>query len=236
MAFVGSLYRERSIKTWLRDRPEGWVITSGDWSPFYFAFRDVPSHPMLFAEATRLLATSMLKWEGEYDRVIGVANTGIALTGAAANLLGVPMGFTRKILGVRTSKDLVQATAAWGGHSLVEGLMRDGDRILVADDVLSTFASKATAIAQIEMEAASRGVHVDVVGVAVVVDRGAVSRAATPVPVTSALNLVERLDDLEDYGASRREVEIIRSYLENPSPFQDAELQASLKQEALGSN
>jgi len=230
--FVGSLYQQRAIKTWLRDQPDGWVIASGDWSPFYFAFRDVPSYPQLFGEACELLSSAIEKRDGEFDRLIGVASTGIALTGAVAQMLRVPMGFTRKVIGVRTAEDLQKATNAWGGHSIVEGVMQDGDRILVVDDVITTFTSKATAIAQIEAEAQSRGVHVEVVGVAVVVDRSGKRSAEAPVPVTSAIDLLDELDAMRVGGASDREVDVIRRYLLDPTPFQNPDVRAAMQVEA----
>jgi orotate phosphoribosyltransferase len=231
--FLASLYQAKAIQTWMRDRPEGWELTSGDWSPFYFAFRDVPSSPALMSESVRLLATSVLRWEGQYDRLIGVASTGIALTGAVAHLLGVPMGFTRKVVGVRTAADLERATAQWGGHSIVEGVLNGGDRLLIVDDVISTFASKATAMAQIEAEASARGVQVETVGVAVVVDRGPAPTGPTPVPVTSALVLRDHINELTEAGASEREIQVIRDYLKAPHEFQDPGIREALTDEAL---
>ena len=112
-------------------------------------------------------------------------------------------------------------------------MLREGDRILIVDDVIATFTSKATAIAQVEAEAASRGVRVEIVGVAVVVDRGAKSRPPTPVPVTSALILREELSALRRAGATPREVEVIQRYLDAPHDFQEPGVRSRLEQEAL---
>ena len=37
------LYKIRSIKTWYRDKREGWILHSGLWSPIYISLREITS-------------------------------------------------------------------------------------------------------------------------------------------------------------------------------------------------
>ena len=36
---IGMLYDQGMIRTWYRDKPEGWTLVSGIWSPFYIQLR-----------------------------------------------------------------------------------------------------------------------------------------------------------------------------------------------------
>lgn len=225
MKLFGELYERRMIKTWLRDRPEGWRLASGAWSPFYFMFREVPFYPGLFEYCTQSLADvfNEIKLETRVDCLIGLASTGIPLGAALAHQLKVPFAFNRKISGVRTVEELKQGTTKWGDHSMVEGAFADGMNYLFVDDVVTGGASKKLAQAQVDFEAERRGINLNFAGTIVVVDRGFPGHDNSQYKIHAKHRFYDDLPQILDFGATEREVEVIRKYLENPEIFQNEE-------------
>src|ERR1051326_3449690 len=174
LKFIGELYARGLIRTWVRDRPTGWELTSGAWSPFYFMFREVPFFPDLFKYSVDALVSLVnhFRKTTDVDILIGVASTGIPLGAGVALETKLPLGFTRKIVGIRTVNDLSVRNRAWGDHSLVEGRFANRMRYLLIDDVVTGGASKELAKRQVEIEAERRGLDLIYCGTMVVVDRG----------------------------------------------------------------
>lgn len=232
-----ALYKEGLLKTWLRDKPEGWELVSGYWSPFYFQLRNVPSRPSLFALVSNALAELIQNEAPGVNRLVGLATTGIPLAAAIAQITRKPMGYTRKLHGVRTVEDLELLRGDYGAHALIEGDMASGDRIALIDDVAARFTSKEFAMRQLAIEAARRGLSdIGVASITVLIDReqGAEQSAqAWGVSVHSMIRLrSEGLPWLKGIAIDR-ELEIINSYLEDQELFQDPILQRELRQEGL---
>jgi orotate phosphoribosyltransferase len=232
-----SLYENRLFKTWLRDKPEGWELVSGYWSPFYIQMRNIASRPALFTLASKGLS-ELIQNEAVYgNRLIGIATTGIPLAAAVAIEMGMSMGYTRKLSGVRNAADLKLPRQDYGAHALVEGDLSNGDSLVLIDDVVARFTSKEVALQQIILEVEHRGLKdVKIDSIAVLIDReqGATEAAkAWGVPVISLLRL--RSDGLAWLKgiALDRELEVIHNYLENQEQFQDPVLQEELRLEAL---
>jgi len=235
---VRRLYAAGVIRTWLRDEPAGWELMSGAWSPFYVNFRDAPADPELFRflidAGSELLAAEV----PEATQLVGLAAAGVPFAAGFAYKLGLPLGYTRKLPGVRRAADLADGAAAesYGSHRLVEGGFRPGDRVALVDDLVTGFDSKEIALRQLELELERRGIE-DVRAEAVVVflERGAEARrraAAAGVRLVSLAVLdadsVERLRG----AASDRELEVIAAYLRDPAPFQEPGRRAELGAEA----
>jgi orotate phosphoribosyltransferase len=201
----------------------------------YFAFRDVPSYPKIFRQAVDQLAAVRSRAFPDADFLVGVASTGIPLAAALAYASDLPMGFTRKVAGLRTIDDLAEATGAWGDHSLVEGAFKSGMRILIVDDVVSGGASKEVAVALVQRELDLRGVDAEILGVAVVVDRGNPDLRELPFRLEWDESLVEQVGTLAEVGASSDEIDTIRSYLLDPEMFQNPEVQRELRERAFPS-
>ncbi len=233
MQFIGELYARRMIRTWLRDRPEGWELTSGAWSPFYFMFREVPFFPSLFDYSINALVSLVrdMQQTGRIDVLVGVASTGIPLGAGVALRTSLALGFTRKVSGVRTLSDLDSSSRAWGDHALVEGRFEDGMRYILVDDVMTGGASKQLARRQVDTEARRRGVELLYCGTIVVVDRGYPGHRAEELGVRAKHRLYDELDQILAFGGTQREVEVMKRYLEEPGNFQDEHQRAALLEE-----
>jgi orotate phosphoribosyltransferase len=235
---LAQLTEKGLFQTWRRHRREGWILASGLWSPFYLQLRRLPSHPELLAAVGEALGGSIRERLPETSRLIGLAMAGVPIATAAALAAGIPFGFTRKIEGVKTAEDLARLTAAYGGHRLVEAELAEGDRIVLVDDLLTSFASKEVAIAQVQVEAQRQGVSLAIDGLAVLVVRGsqgvAKARAAN-LDVVSLVELTPERAAAMGGAIGEREAEVIANYLRDPLPFQQPAMQAALAAEALGS-
>jgi orotate phosphoribosyltransferase len=245
---IQSFYRDGLLRTWLRDRPEGWELVSGLWSPFYIQARNLPSHPETFSVAVHALMQLLDNERNkghEISRIIGVAAAGVPLAAGAALGLQLPMGYTRKWAGVRNVVDFEKATHdylesvvhEWGDHALVETEFSEGDRVVVIDDVVTRFDSKAVAIRQIDAEAERRGftnVAVDTVAVLMVRDPKAYLAAAElRVSLISVVNLDGDALSALDGIATPRELDVMVRYMENPQDFQSLFVREDLRREAI---
>jgi orotate phosphoribosyltransferase len=235
---VRRLYAAGVIRTWLRDRPEGWELMSGAWSPFYVNFRDAPSDPALFRFLVDAGAELVEQELPEATQLVGLAAAGVPFAAGFAYKLGLPMGYTRKLPGVRKAADLDAGAAAesYGSHRLVEGGFRAGDRVVLVDDLVTGFDSKEIALRQLELELERRRMEdVRTEGVVVFLERGAEARRradAAGVRLVSLLVLDETAIGALRGAASDRELEVIADYLRDPGPFQGPARRAELAAEA----
>lgn len=234
---VRRLYAAGVIRTWLRDQPGGWELMSGAWSPFYVNFRDAPADPELFRFLIDAGAELVREELPTATQLVGIAAAGVPFAAGFAYRLGLPMGYTRKLPGVRRAEQLAGSEVeAYGSHRLVEGSFRAGDRVALVDDLVTGFDSKEIALRQLELELERRGAE-DVRAEAVVVflERGAEARRraeAAGVRLVSLLALDARGVEALRGAASDRELDVIASYLHDPAPFQDAARRAELTAEA----
>ncbi len=231
---VRRLYAAGVVRTWLRDQPAGWELMSGAWSPFYVNFRDAPADPELFRFLIDAGAELVREEVPQATQLVGLAAAGVPFASGLAYRLGLPLGYTRKLPGVRRVEDLDGDAAAesYGSHRLVEGGFRAGDRVALVDDLVTGFDSKEIALRQLELELERRGVSdVEVEAVVVFVERGAEARtraAAAGVRLVSLAVLDADAVEALRGAADDREVEVIADYLRDPAPFQDPARRAEL--------
>lgn len=235
---VRRLYAAGVIRTWLRDKPDGWELMSGAWSPFYVNFRDAPADPELFRFLVDAGSELVREEVPQATQLVGLAAAGVPFAAGFAYALGLPLGYTRKLPGVRRAADLDGGAAAesYGSHRLVEGGFRPGDRVALVDDLVTGFDSKEIALRQLELELERRGIA-DVRAEAVVVflERGAEARSRAAAAGVRLVSLaVLDADSVEDLrgAASDRELEVVAAYLRDPAPFQDPGRRAELSAEA----
>jgi orotate phosphoribosyltransferase len=235
---IRRLYAAGIIRTWLRDKPDGWELMSGAWSPFYVNFRDAPADPELFRFLVDAGAELVREELPSATQLVGIAAAGVPFAAGIAYKLGLPMGYTRKLPGVRDVAALEREVAveSYGSHRLVEGALRAGDRVALVDDLVTGFDSKQIALRQLELELERRGMD-DVRAAAVVVflERGAEARRRADdsgVELVSLLRLDARGVEGLRGAASARELDVIAAYLHDPAPFQEPARRAELAAEA----
>jgi orotate phosphoribosyltransferase len=177
---VRDIYAKRMILTSVRDRPEGWILHSGQSSPFYIQLRLLSSHPSTLGKVGEALAIMLREEAADVNRLVGVAFAGVPIATAASLASGLPAVHTRKILGVRSEAELKDAIAKYGQHSLIEGEIEDGDTLCLVDDLVTGMESKVVARNQVLEELKKRGLQgCSCDHIAVVIDRhqGAIVRA-----------------------------------------------------------
>jgi orotate phosphoribosyltransferase len=226
------LYERRMIRTFFRDKAEGWTLISGLYSPIYIQLRPMASHPGLFNEICSSMARVLREENPEIDRIVGIAMAGVPLAAGMALKGNVPAGFTRKLEGARSLDDFRKLVASYGEHALVEGEMADGESIGVVDDLVTRFDSKLVAMEQVRLESERRGLRNVLCSTAlVVVDReqgGADAAEKAGVELRSLIKLKSwGLDILKDV-MDPFEWSAISDYLKDSQPFQSKEAQREL--------
>ena len=214
------LYEKRLIKTWCRDKPEGWVLISGIWSPFYIQLRNLPSYPDLLNEIGLLLGKKIKKYG---NKLLGIAMAGIPIGSSISLCHGVPLCYTRKLGGVKNLEDLEKYVGEYGEHSMVEGEIIEGDEFIAVDDIVTKFNSKLVALKQLEIEGRRRHCKIKCKHIAVVIDRqqGAENIAAHyGLTIHSLLKFGDTIQWIEEI-MSEKEYEIIKDYLHNSDKYQD---------------
>jgi len=101
---IAELYEHGLIKTWFRDKPEGWKLVSGIWSPFYIQLRALPSYPSLLKKIGQQMG-EMIKEECSIERVLGIAMAGIPIAVAISVEHSIPLCYTRKLEGATSLEE-----------------------------------------------------------------------------------------------------------------------------------
>ncbi|MHA2026807.1 MAG: orotate phosphoribosyltransferase [Candidatus Thorarchaeota archaeon] len=217
------IYENRMLLTASRDKPEGWTLHSGLWSPFYIQLRILSSFPTTLEKVGRALGILIKEEAPHINKLVGIAFAGIPIATAMSLSTGIPACHTRKIVGVRNETELQEAIGKYGQHSLLEGEVQEGDTICLVDDLVTGMESKLVARGQVIAELEKRGISdYTVDDIAVIVDRnqGAAQRASElKINLHSLINLVdEGLPMIEDLMFPE-EFTMVTEYLANPTDF-----------------
>lgn len=218
------IYENHMLLTAKRDRPEGWKLLSGLWSPFYIQLRILSSFPSTLKKVGKAMSLMLKEAAPHVNRLVGVAFAGVPIATAVSIESGLPACHTRKFVGVTSQEDLQKALAQYGQHSMLEGDVQEGDVLCLVDDLVTQMDAKIMARTQVLSELERRGIkNVKCDDVAVLIDRqqGAAERAKTSGMrlfslvklVDEGLPMIKDLMSVDDYDQ-------IRTYLADPSKFQ----------------
>ncbi len=235
---VKGLYKEKMILTWYNDKPQGWTLASGLYSPLYINLRlicsaDTKLYKMVGKAIAMLLNDAGFVSDGKH-RLVWIAMAGIPIANAATLQSNIPSLYTRKLPeDVKTPDALDNYIKAHGQHALVEGDFRAGDRLAIVDDLVARFDSKLLAKSQIEQEIRRRNLpDVTVDDVFVLLDR---EQGGTEIAQKSGIRLHSlipfRTKGLEWLKGSLSAVEYntIKDYLSDPQKYQTKEMQEKLQ-------
>ncbi|MHA1935608.1 MAG: orotate phosphoribosyltransferase [Candidatus Thorarchaeota archaeon] len=214
------IYKNRMMLTSSRDRPEGWTMISGLWSPFYLQLRVLSSFPKTLKLIGQAMSAFLEDKVPDVNKLVGIAFAGVPIATAISLESGLPACHTRKIQGVRTMEDFQRALAEYGQHALIEGIINDGDNLCIVDDLVTGLETKLVARAQIMAELEKREItDVTCDDIAVVVDRqqGAGEKAKLAgLRLHSLIRFVdEGLPIIKDL-MEPEEYEMVSNYLANP--------------------
>ncbi len=231
---VRALYEQGMIKTWFRDNPQGWTLVSGLWSPLYIQLRPLSSYPELLKKVGDALGRLIKTECSAVNRIIGVATAGIPIATAISLAANIPSCFTRKLEGVRSLDDFNMFVKGYGEHSMIEGVLEDGDTVGIVDDLVTKFDSKVLVLKQLEFERKVRGLKdVTCSDVVVVLDR---EQGATGIARDYGIELHSLIPFmskgvpwLKDVLADQ-EYEVIVDYLRDTEKYQDPHVQAELSE------
>ncbi|NLD43055.1 MAG: orotidine-5'-phosphate decarboxylase [Chloroflexi bacterium] len=174
------------------------VLHSGAHSPVYVDLRRLASYPVALQEAARHYASLL---EGlAYDRLAAIPYAAMPIGTAVSLLTGDPMIYPRR------------EAKAYGTRRQIEGEFREGERIVLLDDLISSGGSKLEALAPL-LEAGL--VCSDVV---VLINReqgGAEDLARHGYRLHAAVTLRQLVAALEEDGkVSAADAARVREYLE----------------------
>ncbi|MGO9566301.1 MAG: orotate phosphoribosyltransferase [Desulfomonilaceae bacterium] len=232
LEILGLLYENRMIRTFYRDKPEGWTLVSGLYSPLYIQLRPLVSYPSVFEKVCKAMVRMTREEAPEITRVIGIAMAGVPIAAGMSVAGGIPGGFTRKMDNVKSLAQFREAVTSYGEHAMLEGELASGDNVALVDDLVTRFDSKLLALEQVKYEIQKRGLRsVECRTVLVVLDREQGGREAAEKEQVKLLSLIPfktvGLPLLKDVMA-KTEWETISHYLEEPTHFQQKYVQERL--------
>ena len=124
---------------------EPFTHASGKQAPTYIDCRRLISFPRVRGTLMDFMAATVMREAGfeAFDNVAGGETAGIPFAAMVAERLGLPMTYVRK------------KPKGYGRGARIEGVMRDGDRVLLVEDLATDGGSKLSFVEAIRATGAS---------------------------------------------------------------------------------
>ena len=112
------------------------VLASGRSSPTYIDCRKIISFPRARSTLMDFLTVTVMREAGfeEFDNIAGGETAGIPFSALVAERMALPMTYIRK------------KPKGYGKNSQIEGIMKDGQRVLLVEDLTTDGGSKISFI------------------------------------------------------------------------------------------
>lgn len=232
---IEMLYDSQMIRTWY-DKPEGWTLHSGLWSPVYINLRHLGSYPAVFKKVGSAMGQLIKEECKSVNKVVGIATAGVPIAAAVGIDASLPCGYTRKIEGVSNVDEFRKKITQYGQHAIVEGFFENGDEIVLIDDLVTRMTSKLIAIEQFRAEMKRRNVNAISNKILVLLDREQGAKKTAEENGLELFSLIpfktKGVKWLKDRFTSL-EYEIISDYLLNSDKYQSDSIQKDLKNQAI---
>lgn len=188
-------------------RPEEpYILTSGWASPVYVDCRKVISFPRARTKISELMANAILREVGyeSTEAVAGGETAGIPYAAWVSDRLNLPMLYVRK------------KAKGFGRNAQIEGDFKDGDRVVLVEDLASDGASKVNFVNALR-EAGAKVDHSFVVFFYGVFPGALKSLEEIGVGMGYLCNWWDVLEVVEQEGQfDKRAIEEVRSFLHDP--------------------
>ncbi len=186
------------------DAPFSWA--SGWKSPIYCDNRKSLSFPKVRTYIRQEFSNIILDQYGKPDVIVGVATGGIAIGALVAQDLGLPFAYVRS------------SAKGHGLQNMIEGVIEEGQSVVVVEDLVSTGKSSLTAVEALRSAGAVVKGMVAIFTYGFDVAREQFTSAGVPLTVLTDYETLMK-QALKSGYVTDKQIELLRSWRDNPSAW-----------------